>query len=110
MALLVGMSILVPYLGAFLVTIPVLLLGYSSLGLSENFLILILSYCGIQIFDANILFPLIFTGIIKTSSLTILISILFFGTIYGVPGAFFAIPLIVVIKSIYMNWPYAKDK
>ena len=57
LALLVGLSVLIPYIGATLVTIPVLLVGYLQWGISNEFAWLVGLYAVIQIVDGNVLVP-----------------------------------------------------
>ena len=44
LAILVGLSVLIPYVGAILVTIPVVLIGLFQWGLDSNFYIFLICY------------------------------------------------------------------
>jgi putative permease len=55
LALLVGLSVLIPYIGATVVTFPVLVVGYMQWGSSSEFFWLFMVYGAIQIFDGNVL-------------------------------------------------------
>ena len=55
LALLVGLSVLVPYIGATVVTIPVLLVGYMQWGFSNDFFWLFGAYGVIQFLDGNLI-------------------------------------------------------
>ena len=59
LAILVGLSVLIPYVGAILVTIPVVLIGLFQWGLDSSFYIFITSYMIIQALDGNVLMPLL---------------------------------------------------
>ena len=105
LASLVGLSVLIPYIGATVVTIPVLLVGYLQWGLSDQFAWLIALYALIQILDGNLLVPLLFSEVVNLHPVAIVIAVLLFGGIWGFWGLFFAIPLATLVKAIYSAWP-----
>ena len=105
LALLVGLSVVIPFFGAILVTIPVLLVGLYQWGISENFYWLVGLYLIIQALDGNLLVPLLFSARNNLHPVIIVISVLFFGGIWGFWGLFFAIPLATFIKAIINSWP-----
>lgn len=105
LASLVGLSVLIPYIGATLVTIPVLLVGYLQWGISNDFAWLVALYAIIQILDGNVLVPLLFSEVVNLHPVVIVIAVLIFGGIWGFWGLFFAIPLATLVKAIYNAWP-----
>lgn len=108
LASLVGLSVLIPYIGATLVTIPVLLVGYLQWGLTNDFAWLLGLYALIQIIDGNVLVPLLFSEVVNLHPVAIVIAVLIFGGIWGFWGLFFAIPLATLVKAIYNAWPRAE--
>lgn len=104
-AILVGLSVIIPIFGAILVTIPVVLIGLYEWGLSENFYWLLSFYLLIQILDGNVLVPILFSTRNNLHPVVIIIAVLFFGGIWGFWGLFFAIPLATFIKAIINSWP-----
>tara|TARA_Y100000768_G_scaffold17500_2_gene12135 strand:+ start:10344 stop:11381 length:1038 start_codon:yes stop_codon:yes gene_type:complete len=104
-AILVGLSVIIPIFGAILVTIPVVLIGLYEWGLTENFYWLLGFYLLIQILDGNVLVPILFSSRNNLHPAVIIIAILFFGGIWGFWGLFFAIPLATFIKAIINSWP-----
>ena len=104
-AILVGLSVIIPIFGAILVTIPVVLIGLYEWGLSENFYWLLGFYLLIQILDGNVLVPILFSSRNNLHPVVIIIAVLFFGGIWGFWGLFFAIPLATFIKAIINSWP-----
>lgn len=107
-AILVGLSVIIPFFGAILVTIPVALLGLYEWGLTSQFYWLMGLYLIIQILDGNVLVPVIFSTRNNLHPVVIIITILFFGGIWGFWGLFFAIPLATFIKAIVNSWPEPK--
>ena len=104
-AILVGLSVIIPIFGAILVTIPVVLIGLYEWGLTENFYWLLSLYLLIQILDGNVLVPILFSNRNNLHPVVIIIAVLFFGGIWGFWGLFFAIPLATFIKAIINSWP-----
>ncbi len=104
-AILVGLSVIIPIFGAILVTIPVVLIGLYEWGLTENFYWLLGFYLLIQVLDGNVLVPILFSSRNNLHPVVIIIAVLFFGGIWGFWGLFFAIPLATFIKAIINSWP-----
>ena len=104
-AILVGLSVIIPIFGAILVTIPVVLIGLYEWGLTENFYWLLGFYLLIQVLDGNVLVPKLFSTRNNLHPVVIIIAVLFFGGIWGFWGLFFAIPLATFIKAIINSWP-----
>lgn len=107
LAVAVGLSVLIPYIGAAVVTIPVAAIGLFQWGLSSEFLYLMLAYGIIQLLDGNVLVPLLFSEAVNLHPVAIILAVLVFGSIWGFWGVFFAIPLATLIKAIMNAWPTA---
>ncbi|MCC5856325.1 MAG: AI-2E family transporter [Idiomarina sp.] len=100
LATLVGFSVLVPYIGAAVVTIPVALVGLFQFGISATLLWLIVAYLVIQALDGNLLVPLLFSEAVSLHPVYIIAAVLIFGAIWGFWGVFFAIPLASLVKAV----------
>ena len=105
LAMVVGLSVLIPYIGAALVTIPVALIAYVQWGVSTEFYTLIIVYGIIQALDGNVLVPLLFSEAVNLHPVAIIVAVLFFGSLWGLWGVFFAIPLATLIKAVMNAWP-----
>jgi len=105
LATAVGLSVLIPFVGAIVVTIPVLAVGFSQWGFGNDFIILAVGYLILQLLDGNLLVPVIFSEKMNIHPVAILMAVLLFGAIGGVAGVFFAIPLIAIAK-IYIDRNY----
>jgi putative permease len=105
LALAVGLSVVIPYVGAVLVTIPVLLIGFFQWGWGYELLYLTIVYFVIQGLDGNVLVPLLFSEAVKLHPVAIILSVLIFGGLWGFWGVFFAIPLATLVKAIINAWP-----
>ena len=105
LAVLVGISVVIPYIGAAVVTVPVLAVGWFQWGYSSELLWLALVYLVIQALDGNVLVPLLFSEAVNLHPVAIIIAILVFGGFWGLWGVFFAIPLATLVKAILDAWP-----
>lgn len=109
LSLLVGLSVIVPYIGATIVTLPVVVVGFFQWGLTGDFYYMLASYLVIQAVDGNVLVPFLFSEAVNLHPVAIIMAVLFFGGIWGVWGVFFAIPLATLIKAIINAWPNAEQ-
>ena len=105
LAVAVGLSVLVPYVGAAVVTIPVMLIGWFQWGWSWDFGYVAIAYFVIQALDGNILVPWLFSEVVNMHPVAIIVAVLFFGGIWGIWGVFFAIPLATLVQAIIRAWP-----
>jgi putative permease len=105
LGLLVGFSVIVPYIGATLVTIPVVVVAYAQFGVTPDFFWVFGAYAVIQVLDGNVLVPLLFSEAVNLHPVAIVIAVLFFGGLWGLWGVFFAIPLATLVNAILSAWP-----
>ncbi|MCE8053152.1 AI-2E family transporter [Halomonas daqingensis] len=105
LGILVGLSTLLPYIGAAVVTLPVAAVAGFHFGLTQPFLYVILAYGVIQALDGNVLAPLLFAEAVNLHPVTIIVAVLFFGGIWGFWGLFFSIPLATLVKALWLAWP-----
>ncbi len=104
LGVIVGISTLIPYVGAVVVTIPVLILVLVQWGTGYQSLYLFLGYALIHLVDAQLLVPLLFSEALKLHPLAIFVAIMVFGGLWGFWGVFFAIPLATVVKAVLSAW------
>ena len=105
LGVLVGVSVLIPFVGAAVVTIPVLLVALIQLGWSWELAHVMGAYVVIQALDGNVLVPLLFSEAVDLHPIAIIVAVLVFGGLWGVWGVFFAIPLATLVRAIYNAWP-----
>lgn len=105
LAVLVGISVLIPYIGAFMVTIPVVCVALFQFGMGTEFWSCFAVYLIIQGLDGNVLVPVLFSEAVNLHPLVIILSVVFFGGLWGFWGIFFAIPLATLIKAVVHAWP-----
>lgn len=79
LAVLVGLSVVVPFIGVAVVAIPVALVAYVQWGFSNEFIAVMLVYAVIQLLDANVLVPVIFSETVNLHPVAIIAAVLVFG-------------------------------
>lgn len=104
LGLLVGLSVLIPYIGAAVVTIPVAGVALFQFGLTPEFYYVMIAYGIIQALDGNLLVPLLFSEAVDLNPVYIIVAVLFFGGLWGFWGVFFAIPLASLVKALINAW------
>ena len=109
LSVLVGLSVIVPYIGAVVVTFPVVLIAWFQWGWSPEFFWLNFAYLVIQALDGNVLVPLLFSEVVNLHPVAIIVAILVFGGFWGFLGVFFAIPLATLVHAVLHAWPRSGD-
>lgn len=105
LSVLVGLSVLVPYIGAAVVTIPVLLIAFFQWGWTTEFFWLVGFFGVSQALDGTVLVPWLFSGLVNLHPIAIIVSVLVFGGLWGFWGVFFAIPLATLVSAVIHAWP-----
>ncbi len=105
LATMVGFSVLIPYIGAAVITLPIAFVGYFQWGWGWDFGQLMIAYAIIQALDGNVLVPLLFSEALDLHPVAIIVAIVVFGGLWGFWGIFFAIPLATVVQAVLKAWP-----
>jgi putative permease len=105
LAVLVGLSVVIPYVGATVVTVPVLAVAWFQWGWGSDFIGVTVAYLIIQAVDGNVLVPLLFGEVVSLHPVAIIVAILVFGGLWGFWGVFFAIPLATLVNAVLRAWP-----
>ena len=105
LSFIVGISVIIPYIGAAVVTIPIAFVAYFQWGIGPQFAYILVAYAIIQFLDGNILVPLLFSEVVNLHPVAIITAVLVFGGIWGLWGIFFAIPLATLVNAVINAWP-----
>ena len=105
LATMVGFSVLIPYIGAAVITLPIAFVAYFQWGWGWSFGQVMIAYAVIQALDGNVLVPLLFSEALNLHPVAIIVAILVFGGLWGFWGIFFAIPLATVVQAVLKSWP-----
>ncbi|HYW04297.1 MAG TPA: AI-2E family transporter [Gammaproteobacteria bacterium] len=105
----VGLSVLIPYVGAMVGTIPVAAVAYFQWGWALPAAYVLIAYGAIHFFDGNMLEPMLFAEVVDLHPVAIIVALLFFGGVWGFWGIFFAIPLAALAHAVLKAWPRGED-
>lgn len=100
LAVLAGLSVIIPYIGVVLVGVPIAVMAFLQWGFTPEFGYFMLISTILALLDANILVPLLFANAVKLHPVAIILAVLVFGGIWGFWGIFFAIPLASLTKAL----------
>ncbi len=110
LSFLVGLSVIIPYVGAAIATVPIALIAYFQWGFGNQFLYVLIAYTVIQFLDGNVLVPLLFSEMVNLHPIAIIASVLVFGELWGLWGVFFAIPLATVVQVVLNVWAGREER
>jgi putative permease len=105
---LIGLSVLVPYIGATVMALPVASVAFFQWGWGPQFVYANIAYLVLQILDGNVLAPVLFSEVVNLHPIVIVAAILLFGGVWGFWGIFFAIPLATLVDAVVRAW-YSKN-
>lgn len=108
LAVATGLSVLIPYVGALLAAIPVVLAAYGQWGLAEGLIWAAVAYAVIQFLDGFVLAPLLLAETADLHPNAVIVAILVFGGVWGFWGLFFAVPLAALIQAVLSAWPRSR--
>lgn len=97
-----GLAILLPYVGVLLSTIPAVAVAYFQYDGGKALLVLVV-YSLLQFLEGNVLTPFIVGGKVRLFPLTVMIAFVFWGLLWGIPGAILAVPLTSALKVVCEN-------
>ena len=110
LATMVGLSVIIPYIGAAVVTVPVAVIAWFQWGWTADFGWLLFAYGVLQALDGYLLVPLLFSEVVNLHPVAIIIAILVFGGLWGFWGVFFAIPLATLVQAVLKAWPRKEEE
>ena len=97
-----GLAIMLPYVGVIFSTIPAVAVAYFQYD-GRKALLVLLVYAFLQFMEGNVLTPFIVGGRVRLFPLTVMMAFIFWGLLWGIPGAILAVPLTSTIKVVCEN-------
>ena len=97
---LLGLLTLLPYIGIFISLLLSVVVTFATAG-TGHLLLLIATLFSIHLLDANLLLPLIVGAKVRLNALITILGVIVGGSIWGLTGAFLAIPVIAITKIIF---------
>ena len=92
---------IVPYIGPFIGFVPAVLIAFFKSPIKALWVAFLFVF--IQWLENNVIGPKILGSSIGLHPLVVLFSLIIGGGMFGVPGMIFAVPVIAVIKILYIN-------
>lgn len=99
---LAGLAILLPYVGVLFSTIPAVAVAYFQYDARKAIFVLLL-YIPLQFLEGNVLTPFIVGHKVRLFPLSVMVAFIFWGLLWGIPGAVLAVPLTSAIKVVCEN-------
>ncbi len=100
LAVLTAVSVWVPFVGIVIVGLLACILTLMQWGLNDVTMTCLLVYAIIQLLDANVLVPWLFSEVVNLHPIAIIVAILMFGSLWGLLGVFLAIPLAALVQIV----------
>ncbi|MGH9369845.1 MAG: AI-2E family transporter [Thermoanaerobaculia bacterium] len=97
-----GLAILLPYVGIIFSTVPAIAVAYFQYDVRRALAVFAV-YTLLQFLEGNVLTPLIVGGRVRLFPLTVIVAVIFWGVLWGVPGAILAVPLTSALKVVCEN-------
>ena len=97
LAFIAALLEIIPTLGPVAASIPAILVGASQS--FEKALIVTVAYVVIQQIESHLLSPIIMGKAVRLHPIAIIVSLLIAGSLFGLVGAFFAVPAALVVSA-----------
>lgn len=107
-ALLIFILNFIPSFGSIIATLFPLLIGIMQYGFSLRVFLVLLGLMVMQFVIGNVLEPRITGKSLNLSPIIILISLIFWGYVWGIVGMMLAVPLTSAMKIFFQNIPLLK--
>jgi predicted PurR-regulated permease PerM len=98
-----GLGNLIPTIGLFLSLIPGLLLALAQPEIGTSLIKLIAVFAVVQILDGQVTGPRIVGGAVGLSPVWMMIAVLVFGSLFGLPGMFLAVPMAALVRLLVLR-------
>jgi AI-2 transport protein TqsA len=95
----------IPAVGSIIATALVALVAFVQLGDPGTTLMIFVVVGAIQFLNGNIIDPMLMGRALRMSSLGIIISLAFWGAVWGIPGMFLSVPIMVGLMIVCSEIP-----
>jgi len=95
----------IPAIGSIVATVLVALVAFVQLADGTMTLLLFASVGAIQFLNGNIIDPMLMGRALRVSSFGIIISLAFWAAVWGIPGMFLAVPIMVGVMIVCSHVP-----
>ena len=95
----------IPFIGSFIATLLPSLFAVAQFGTLHDSLFVFLGMFAIQFAIGNYLEPLVAGAALSISPLAVVFAVFFFGFLWGIPGAFLGVPILIAILMLCAHYP-----
>jgi putative permease len=106
--IIVGLTNIIPYFGAIIAMVPVVIYAVITRATGPGPIIVIAVNIGLQMIEGNIFQPIIMGKQLEMHPIIIIVSILFFGSLFGTIGVVFAAPIAASIRVLFQFYKEKK--
>ncbi|AFB20880.1 AI-2E family transporter [Rickettsia canadensis] len=103
LGILTGFLVIIPFIGTFIAFLLTLIIGYVTFSMTAKLLYIMMIYLVGNICESYVLTPKIIGDKIGLHPLWIIFSIFACGSLFGIIGIFFAIPIAGITKILLLN-------
>jgi predicted PurR-regulated permease PerM len=90
----------IPTIGSIIATFPPVIMAFIQYDSLYPTLFIFLSLWAMQMVIGNFLDPLIMGDRLRLNTITVIFGMVVWGVIWGIPGMFISVPLMVIIKTV----------
>lgn len=101
-SIVISLTNIIPFIGPYIGGVPAILVGLSvnlKLGITITIIVILL-----QFVESSFIHPLIMSKSLNLHPISIIISLIIFGYLFGVIGMLISTPILSVIKSLYLYY------
>jgi AI-2 transport protein TqsA len=95
----------IPFIGSFVATLLPSLFAIAQFETWQDSLLVLLGMFAIQFAFGNYLEPLVAGAALSISPLAVVFAVFFFGFLWGMPGAFLGVPILIAILTLCAHYP-----
>lgn len=90
----------IPTIGSIIATAPPIIMAFIQYDTLYPALFIFLALFSIQMIVGNFLDPLIMGDRLRLNTITVIFGMVVWGVIWGIPGMFISVPLMVIVKAV----------
>ena len=95
----------IPFIGSFIATALPSLFAFAQFDTWQDALFVLCGMFAIQFGVGNYLEPMMAGAALSISPLAVVFAVFFFGFLWGIPGAFLGVPILIAILTVCAHYP-----
>mgnify|MGYP001213360919 CR=1 FL=1 len=103
LAIVMGITNIIPYFGPILGAIPVTLVTYTTSGEIKVVIFVVIGIFAIQIIEGNLLSPYIVGRSVRIHPVAIIFALLLGSQLFGILGMILAVPVLTILRVIFTH-------